>query len=78
MLISYMAQKLYFKHSIITSGDQDAVESEINTFNCGSSKIVNVTVTPERVGEYTLKDGTKLPIPRFIYHVCIVYTDRRS
>lgn len=74
-----MIEKLYFKHSIITSGDQNEVEREINVFNNDVSKVVNVTVTPERVGEYTIKeDGTKLPIPRFIYHVCIVYTDRRS
>ena len=70
-----MEQKLYFKHSLITSGDQNEVEGEINTFNCGYSKIVNVTVTPERVGEYTMEEGIKLP--RYIYHVCIVYTDRK-
>ena len=71
-----MIEKLYFKHSIITSGDQDEVEREINVFNNEVSKVVNVTVTPERVGDYTMEDGIKLP--RYIYHVCIVYTDRRS
>lgn len=35
-----MAQKLYFKHSIINSGDQDAVETEINVFNSGHSRVL--------------------------------------
>ena len=65
-----MEQKLYFKHSLITSGDQDEVEREINVFNNEYSKIVNVTVTPELVGHF----GEKFP--KYIYHVCIVYTDR--
>lgn len=71
-----MEQKLYFKHSIINSGDQNAVETEINACNKGHLSVVNVTVTPERVGDYTMEPSVK--IPQYIYHVCIVYTDRRS
>lgn len=70
-----MIEKLYFKHSIITSGDQNEVEREINVFNNEVSKVVNVTATPERVGDYTMEEGIK--IPRWIYHVCIVYKDRK-
>ena len=71
-----MSQKLYFKHSIINSGDQNAVETEINVYNNGHLRVVNVTVTPEHVGDNTIEVGVK--IPQYIYHVCIVYTDRRS
>jgi len=71
-----MEQKLYFKHSLVISGEQNEVESEINVFNNEDTKVVNVTVTPERVEDYTMEGGIKLP--RWIYHVCIVYTDRRS
>lgn len=70
-----MEQKLYFKHLVITSGDQDEVEREINDFNNKYSKVVHVTVTPERIGDYTMENGIKLP--KWIYHVCIVYKDRK-
>ena len=35
-----MEQKLYFKHLVITSGDQDEVEREINGFNNKYAKVL--------------------------------------
>ena len=61
--------QVYFKHSIIFSGDQDEVEREINVF-AKDSNIISCNVTPERVGDFEA-DGHKFP--KYIYHVCIVY-----
>ena len=66
-------KKIYFKHSLITSGSQQDVEDEINVFNNEYSDILGVTVTPERVGEDVV-DGYKYP--KYVYHVCITYQDR--
>ena len=66
-------KKIYFKHSIITSGNQDDVEKEINVFNDEDCQVLGVTVTPQQVRVDNI-DG--FPIPKYIYHVCITYQER--
>lgn len=68
-----MEDRIYFKHSIITSGKQDDVENEINVFNNEYTTILGVTVTPEQVGE-SIVDGYKFP--KLVYHVCIIYKSK--
>ena len=60
-------KKIYFKHSIITSGNQDDVEKEINVFNDEDCQVLGVSVTPQVSGKM---------YPQFIYHVCITYQER--
>ena len=55
-------KKIYFKHSLITSGYQENVENEINVYNNRFSEILGVTVTPERIGE-DIVDGLDI-LPR--------------
>ena len=66
-------KKIYFKHSIIRSGNQDEVEREINVYNDADCEVVSVNVTPERIGVYE-SDGYSFP--QYIYHVCIAYQER--
>lgn len=66
-------KKIYFKHSIITSGDQDDVEKEINVFNDEDCQVLGVTVTPQQVGVNKI---VGYEFPKYIYHVCITYQER--
>ena len=66
-----MSGQVYFKHSIIFSGDQQDVENEINVFTKDKYiEVFSVNVTPERVGDIDI-DGHKFP--KYIYHITIVY-----
>lgn len=68
-----MEDRIYFKHSLITSGKQDEVEDEINVFNNEHTTILGVTVTPFKIGE-TFIDG--IAWPKYGYHVCITYKSK--
>jgi len=62
----------YFKHSIIFSGKQEDVDTELNYwYNSDTVNVISITVTPERVGDLEC-DGFKFP--KYIYHICIVYS----
>lgn len=65
--------KIYYKHIIITTGDQDDVEKEINSYikGEGNINIISLNVTPERVGTIDC-DGYALP--RYWYHISLTYT----
>ena len=71
-----MNTRLYFKHSIITSGNPDDVEKEINLISKNEYlKIVNITVTPECM-HYNKFDNYKLN--KYCYHLCIIYKEERK
>ena len=71
-----MNTRLYFKHSIITSGNPDDVEEEINEFAKDKySEIVSITITPECIGHDKF-DGYKFN--KYCYHVCIVYKEKEQ
>lgn len=71
-----MNTKLYFKHTIIHSGNQDDVEKEINSFAENKhSEIVNITITPECIG-YDKFDEYKFN--RYCYHLCIIYKEKQQ
>lgn len=62
----------FFKHSIITSGNQEDVENEINVYTNDKyiNNIISINVTPERVGNIECEGHL---FPKYIYHICIVY-----
>lgn len=71
-----MNTELYFKHIIVSSGNPDDVEKEINSFAKDKySEIVNITVTPECIG-YHKFDNYKLS--KYCYHLCIVYKEKEQ
>lgn len=66
-------EKIYYKHILITSGNQDDVEREINSYieDAGNINIISLNVIPEMVGtEYI--EGYK--VPKFWYHISLAYT----
>lgn len=68
-------KKIYFKHIIIHTGNQDDVEKEINSYvnGEGSISIISLNVTPERVG---VVDCEGHAMPKYWYHIAIVYTGK--
>lgn len=71
-----MNTELYFKHTIISSGDPDDVEKEINMFAENKySEIVNITITPECIGYDRFGD---YKLNRYCYHLCIVYKEKQQ
>ena len=70
-------KQIYYKHMIITTGDQDDVEKEINSYikGAGDINIISLNVTPEKVGTIDC-DGYALP--RYWYHISIVYNSNEE
>jgi hypothetical protein len=70
-------KKIYYKHITITTGDQDDVEKEINSYiNEGDDiNIISLNVTPERVGTIDY-DGYTLP--KYWYHISMTYTSNEE
>ena len=66
-------KKIYYKHMIVKTGDPDIVEREINSYinDVKNIKLISLNVTPERVGVVDC-DGHALP--KYWYHISIVYT----
>lgn len=66
-------EKIYFKHIIIHSGNQDDVEKEINSYinGEGNINILSLNVTPEKVGVVNCEGYA---LPKYWYHICISYT----
>lgn len=66
-------KKIYYKHIIIKTGDQDDAEKEINSYtnDAGNINIISLNVIPERVATINC-DGYALP--KYWYHINIVYT----
>lgn len=66
-------EKIYYKHIIITSGNQDDVEREINSYieDAGNINIISLNVIPEMAGTENI-EGYK--VPKFWYHISLTYT----
>lgn len=66
-------EKIYYKHILITSGNQDDVESEINSYieDAGNINIISLNVIPEKVG---VEDVDGYLVPKYWYHISLVYT----
>ena len=70
-------KKIYYKHIIIKTFDQDDAEKEINSYveDAGDINIISLNVIPERVST-TDVDGYALPY--YWYHISIVYTSNEE
>lgn len=70
-------KKIYYKHIIIRTGDQDDVEKEINSYvnDAGSINIISLNVTPERAGVIEC-DG--YAYPNYWYNISLVYTSNEE
>ena len=66
-------KKIYYKHMLITSGNQDDVEREINSYieDAGNINIISLNVVPEKVRDVDI-DG--YAIPKYWYHISMAYT----
>ena len=70
-------KKIYYKHMIIHSFDQDDVEKEINSYveDAGNINIISLNVIPERV---STTDCDGYAVPNYWYHISIVYTSNEE
>lgn len=67
-------KKIYYKHTIITSCNQDDVEREINSYieDAGDINIISLNVIPEMVG-VDVAEGHR--VPKYWYHISLAYTN---
>lgn len=71
-------KKIYFKHIVIGTGEQDDVEKEINFFVNENINIISLNVTPEKVSDTDCKEGYLLQVPKYWYHISLVYTSNEE
>jgi hypothetical protein len=66
-------EKIYYKHIIITSGNQDDVEREINSYieDACNINIISLNVIPEKVG---IENVEGFLVPKYWYHISLTYT----
>ena len=70
-------KKIYYKHIIITTGDQDDVEKEINSYikEAGNINIISLNVIPEKWGTAVIEGYS---IPKYCYHISMAYTSNEQ
>ena len=70
-------KKIYYKHIVITTGDQDDVEEEINSYieEAGNISIISLNVAPDRVG---VIDCEAYSLPKYWYHISMAYTSNEE
>jgi len=70
-------KRIYYKHIIINRFNQDDVEREINEYvkDAGDINIISLNVIPEQWGSDILEGHV---IPKFRYHISIVYTSNEE
>ena len=71
-------KKIYYKHIIIGTGEQDDVEREINFYMDENINIISLNVTPERVSDTDCEEGYLLSVPKYWYHISLVYTSNEE
>lgn len=69
-------EKIYYKHMIVKSTDQDKAEKAINDYiedskELGEINIISLNVIPERIGVIAVEGHC---IPTYWYHISLVYT----
>lgn len=70
-------KKIYYKHIIVRTGEQDDVEKEINSYVDENINIISLNVTPEKVSD-TDCEGDLLIMPIYWYHISLVYTSNEE
>ena len=70
-------KKIYYKHIIIGTGEQNDVEKEINFWVNENINIISLNVTPEKVSD-TDCEGQWLQFPKYWYHISVVYTSNEE
>lgn len=68
-------KKIYYKHIIVRTGEQDDVEKEINSYIDENINIISLNVTPERIGVIE-RDG--YAYPNYWYNISLVYTSNEE
>jgi len=70
-------KKIYYKHMIIGNFDQDEVEQAINDYvkDAGDINIISLNVIPEQYGSEVMEGYN---IPKFRYHISLVYTSNEE
>lgn len=71
-------KKIYYKHIIVRTGEQDDVEKEINSYIDENINIISLNVTPEKVSDTDCKEGYLLQVPKYWYHISLVYTSNEE
>lgn len=76
-------KKIYYKHIIVRTGEQDDVEREINFWVNENINIISLNVTPEKVSDTDyeggcLVGGCLLSVPKYWYHISLVYTSNEE
>ena len=71
-------KKIYNKHIIIGTGEQNAVERVINFFINENINIISLNVTPEKVSDTDCEGGYLLQVPKYWYHISLVYTSNEE
>lgn len=70
-------KKIYYKHIIVRTGEQDDVEKEINSYVDKNINIISLNVIPEKVSD-TDCDGYWLRVPKYWYHISLAYTSNEE
>ena len=70
-------KKIYYKHIIVRTGEQNDVEKEINSYVDENINIISLNVTPEKVSD-TDWEGDLLIVPIYWYHISLVYTSNEE
>ena len=70
-------KKIYYKHIIIRTGEQNDVEKEINSYVDENINIISLNVTPEKISDADC-DGCWLSVPKYWYHINLVYTSNEE
>ena len=70
-------KKIYYKHIIVRTGEQNDVEKEINSYVDENINIISLNVTPEKISD-TDCEGGLLWVPKYWYHISLVYTSNEE
>lgn len=73
-------EKIYYKHMIVKSGNQDDVEKELNNYlkdgkELRKINIISLKVIPEKIDTVNVEGHA---IPKYWYHISLVYTQRSN
>ena len=71
-------KKIYYKHIIVRTGEQNDVEKEINSYVDENINIISLNVTPEKVSDTDCEGGYLLQVPKYWYHINLVYTSNEE
>lgn len=70
-------KKIYYKHIIVRTGEQNDVEKEINSYVDENINIISLNVIPEKISDIDY-DKSWLRVPKYWYHISLVYTSNEE